>query len=206
MNRQKLDLSKNMSDETQTDDEKGNTDPEWLDDVVDLARKAVTGEDELNEDIWRDAEEMAEREGYSLNYRTDDAVLVVYPEYWTRDGVVDFDAVEDTDAAYEFPLETKGLDFPELRKRNSRILDRYRRETEDSDHVYNAEAFVEYLENHHHTTVKAATEEQVKYFLEDYYVRNVWPPEGAEEKLTESLKELLRIADNPAVTFEYGET
>jgi hypothetical protein len=166
--------------------------PSWVDEAARLSRVALSGDDVTREDARTERDELAAEHGYEARVR-EDRVLVLHPAGWLdEDGVVDMDAF-DADEAYEVPLDGEG--YEEARDSNDALLDGFE-EMEDTGEadVFNARAFAEFCENHHATAVKNVGEEHVREFIDDYYVRNVWAPEEAEERVEESLKLLLREA------------
>lgn len=160
--------------------------PDWVDEAARLTRVALSGDEGAR--ARRDA--LADEHGYEARVR-EDGVLVLHPAEWLdEDGVVDLD-VFDADEAYEVPLDGGG--FSEARASNGALLESFeeREDTADAD-VFNARAFAEFCENHHATAVENVGEEHIRLFLNDYYVRNVWASDEAEERVAESLRLLLR--------------
>ena len=167
-----------------TDD--GDRHPDWVDEVARLSRIGVSGDNEARE--RRD--EVAGEKGYEARVR-DDGTLVLHPDDWLdEDGVVDMEAF-DADEAYEVPLDGGGFD--DARRRNEDLLEDFAEDADETE-MFNAHAFVEFCENHHAVAVEKAREKHVDSFLNDYYVRNVWADEEAEERVEGSLRALLREA------------
>lgn len=157
--------------------------PDWVEKAARLTRVAHSGDDEARE--RRDA--IAEDRGYRA-WERDDGTLVLHPEEWLdEDGVVDMEAF-DADEAYEVPLDGGG--YEDAREANDALLEGFEKDASEAD-VFNARAFAEFCENHHATPVENVGEEHVREFLEDYYVRNVWAPDEAEERVEKSLRLLL---------------
>jgi hypothetical protein len=164
--------------------------PSWVDEAARLSRVALSGDDVMREDARTERDELAAEHGYEARVR-EDRVLVLHPAGWLdEDGVVDMDAF-DADEAYEVPLDGGGYD--EARAYNDTLLEEFEEDASEAD-VFNARAFAEFCENHHATAVKNVSEEHVHEFIDDYYVRNVWASEEAEERVEESLRLLLREA------------
>ena len=162
--------------------------PSWVNEAARLTRVALSGGGEARR--RRDA--LAEEHGYNARLR-DDGVLVLHPKDWLdEDGVVDMEAF-DADDAYEVPLDGEG--YEDARSSNDTLLGGFEEMevTEEAD-VFNARAFAEFCENHHATAVENVSEEHVREFLEEYYVRNVWASDEAEDSVEESLRLLLREA------------
>lgn len=162
--------------------------PDWVKEAARLTRVALSGDVEARE--RRDA--LAEEHGYEARVR-EDGVLVLHPAGWlNEDGVVDMEAF-DADEAYEVPLDGRGYD--EAREANDSLLEEFEdREEAREEDIFNARSFVEFCENHHATAVENVGEEHVREFLDDYYVRNVWASDEAEERVEESLRLLLSEA------------
>lgn len=160
--------------------------PGWVEEAVRLTRFALSGDEGARE--RRDA--LAEEHGYRA-WERDDGTLVLHPAEWLdEDGVVDMDAF-DADEAYEVPLDGGG--YEEARGANEALLEGFEDNAPEPD-AFNARAFAEFCENHHATAVENVGEEHVEEFLEEYYVRNVWASDEAEERVEESLRRLLREA------------
>ncbi|MDZ7688361.1 MAG: rnhA operon protein [Halobacteriales archaeon] len=167
--------------------------PDWVNETARLTRVALSDDDEMREEARTRRDEIAGERGYEARLR-DDGVLVLHPAEWLdNDGVVDLEAF-DADEAYEVPLDGEG--YGEARSSNDTLLDGFEEmDGTEEDDVFNARAFAEFCENHHATAVENVSEEHVREFLEDYYVRNVWASDEAEERVEESLRLLLREAE-----------
>jgi hypothetical protein len=163
--------------------------PDWVNETARLTRVALSGDDEACE--RRDT--LAAEHGYEARVR-EDGVLVLHPADWLdEDGVVDMEKF-DADEAYEVPLDGRGYD--EARDANDSLLDTFEENGEVCEEdVFNARAFVEFCENHHATAVENVGEEHLSEFLDEYYVRNVWASDAAEERVEESLRLLLSEAE-----------
>jgi len=158
--------------------------PEWVDEAVGLTRISMSGD----EDARKKRDSVAKEHGYTARQR-DDGVLVLHPEDWIKDGTVDVSAF-DADEAYEIPLNGRG--FEEAREANNAVFEEFLPGSEEAD-VSNVRAFAEFCENHHSVAIENATAEQVSEFLNDYYVRNVWLSEEAEDRIESSLKKLFEF-------------
>jgi len=164
--------------------------PVWVEEAARLTRVALSGDERRRKEAREERDELAAERGYRAWVR-DDSTLVLHPEEWLNDdGVVDMEAF-DADEAYEVPLDGGG--FEEARAANDALLEGFEKDASEQD-VFNARAFAEFCENHHATAVKNVSEKHVREFLEEYYVRNVWAPEDAEERVEESLRLLLSEA------------
>jgi len=170
--------------------------PDWVDEAARLTRVAVGGDDDARE--RRD--EIAEEHGYDTRVR-EDGTLVLHPADWLdENGVVDMDAF-DAGEAYEVPLDGGG--YEEACEANDALLEDFV-EDADEDEVFNARAFVEFCENHHAVAVENVRREHVEEFLEEYYVRNVWADESAEERVEESVRSLLEEAGREDLVDPYA--
>lgn len=167
--------------------------PDWVKEATRLTRVALSGDDEARD--RRDT--LAKEHGYEARVR-EDGTLVLHPADWLdEDGVIDMEAF-DADDAYEVPLDGRGYD--EAREANDSLLEEFEdREEAKQEDIFNARAFAEFCENHHATAVENVGEEHVREFLNDYYVRNVWASEKAEERVEESLNILLKEAGRDEV-------
>lgn len=164
---------------------------DWVHEVVGLARAAVGGGRDASElDRVRD---VASDHGFRARLRDDD-VLVLHPDGWLdEDGVLRGDV--DPDEALEVPLGDSG-GAEEARERNDELLDGFEREVGDEDVWFNVELFAEYCETHHGVAVDEVTARQLEEFVDEYYPRNVWASESAEEKLERSLQALGRYLES----------
>lgn len=162
---------------------------EWVREAVRLTREALAGDEEAA----REREELVRRHGFRARYREDDRVLVLYPEDWLEDGEVVLDEVEEVERAMEVDLEGE-IEWSEARRKNEEVLGEFEDRFGDS-HAFNARAFMEYLENHYSTSIHEASDRLVEEFLSEYYPRNVWPPEEAEDCVEESVELLLETAE-----------
>jgi hypothetical protein len=126
------------------------------------------------------------------------AVLVCYPEDWVEDGVYQPEAVTSTDDAVERSLwSTDRDDDWETAAAHNRDLAATVRDRHGEVHGANAAAFGTYMANHHTARVEAATAEQVRDFLEEYYPRNEWPSAQEAAAVRESLEHLFAAAGEP---------
>jgi len=166
--------------------------PDWVNEAARLTRVALSGGDGMGDEARTRRDEVAAEHGYEARVR-EDGTLVLHPADWLdEDGVVDMERF-DADEAYEVPLDGEGYD--DARAANDALLDGFREEKEVTEaDVFNARAFAEFCENHHATAVENVGEEHVREFLDEYYVRNVWASEEAEERVEESLRLLLSEA------------
>lgn len=160
-------------------------DADWVRECVGIARAAVGVRGEADE-LDR-LKKLAGEHGYRARLREDE-VLVLHPEDWLdEEGVLRGDV--DADEALEIAIGDSG-GAEEARQRNDDVLEGFERRIEDEEVRFNVERFAEYCENHHGVAVDEVTARQVDEFVDEYYVRNVWSSESAEEKLERSLEML----------------
>ena len=128
--------------------------------------------------------------GYVSRVREDDTgeTLVLYPEEWVADGVVQVDRIEDTDRAVERSLSGVGnADWETVEEHNRAVAERVRAEHGEV-HGGNAHAFADFMSNHYVKRVETATPEEREEFREEYLPRNAWPTEAQREAVERSLR------------------
>jgi hypothetical protein len=168
-----------------------------LETVERLTRRARRVPDDPEADAYRQRRDdlLAER-GFTARVREEDAreVLVCHPEEWVVDGVVRTDRVDDLDRAAEIPLSGPGdpEEWAAVHEHNREVADAVRERHGDA-HGENAAAFADFMSNHYAKPVEKATREEVEQFVEDYYVRNVWPSADAEDVVEESIERTLSL-------------
>jgi hypothetical protein len=172
------------------------TDEEELPD--DVAARARTLTRRIREAV-DDEEQAAYREeragllaehGYVSWVREDDTgeTLVLYPEEWVAEGVVQVDRIEDTDRAVERSLSGVGSDdWETVEDHNRAVAERVRAEHGEV-HGGNAHAFADFMSNHYAKRVETATPEEREEFREEYLPRNAWPTEAQREAVERSLR------------------
>ena len=178
------------------------TDEEELPD--DVAARARTLTRRMREAV-DDEERAAYREeragllaehGYVSRVREDDTgeTLVLYPEEWVDDGVVQVDRIEDTDRAVERSLSGVGsADWETVEAHNRAVAERVRAEHGEV-HGGNAHAFADFMSNHYAKRVETATPEEREEFREEYLPRNAWPTEAQREAVERSLRLVEKVA------------
>lgn len=142
-------------------------------------------------------EALLEEYGFHSRIREDErgSVLVCYPSEWIDDGTVVRSAIDDIDRAVEIPLfgGPDQASWTELAEANTRLATRVREEHGDI-HGENAEAFVEFMNNHRSRPVSTAEEDDIREFLAEYYPRNAWPSDEEKAVVEESIELLLAVA------------
>jgi hypothetical protein len=134
--------------------------------------------------------------GYVSRVREDDTgeTLVLYPEEWVAEGVVQVDRIEDTDRAVERSLSGVGsADWETVEAHNRAVAERVRAEHGEV-HGGNAHAFADFMSNHYAKRVETATPEEREEFREEYLPRNAWPTEAQREAVERSLRLVEKVA------------
>jgi hypothetical protein len=134
--------------------------------------------------------------GYVSRVREDDTgeTLVLYPEEWVAEGVVQVDRIEDTDRAVERSLSGVGsADWETVEAHNRTVAERVRSEHGEV-HGGNAHAFADFMSNHYAKRVEAATPDEREEFREEYLPRNAWPTEAQCEAVERSLRLVEKVA------------
>ena len=135
--------------------------------------------------------------GYESRIREEDDTLVLYPEEWLEDGVVQFDRVEETDRAVEILLSGAGNpdQWQKVADHNEALAEAVAEEHGEA-HGANARAFTAFVSNHYAKEVERVTEAEIEEFLTEYYPRNAWPSEAEASLVEESVEKLLaRVED-----------
>jgi hypothetical protein len=169
-----------------------------LAEVETLTRRARRAVDDAEADAYRERRDaLLADHGFTARVREEDNrdVLVCRPEEWTEDGVVRMERVEDLDRAAEVVLSGPGDpdEWETVYEENMAVADGVRAAHGDA-HGDNAEAFAEFVSNHYAKSMARATTEEVEEFLEDYYVRNVWPSDEQAAVVEESVDLALAAA------------
>ena len=167
-----------------------------------LARAAERRADADNDDAAEEADLYRERRtdlaadhDYEDRIRDEDDTLVLYPEEWLADGIVQFDRIEETDRAVEVNLSGPGdpEHWQEVADHNDALVDAVAESA--PTHEANARAFTEFASNHYAKPAEDLTVEEVREFLEEYYPRNVWPDEADASLVDESVRKVFEAAD-----------
>jgi hypothetical protein len=141
-----------------------------------LAREAVV--DEEAEAYRADRDERLADHDYTARVREDDTrdVLVLHPQKWVEDGEIRTERIDDIDRGIEIPVSGpgEGDDWAEIDAYNREIVADVRKAYGD-DHAANVSGLADFMGNHYAKPIHDATAEELREFLEDYYVRNTWP-------------------------------
>ena len=165
-----------------------------------LARAAERREDDAAAEeasVYRNRrEELVETHDYETRLRDEDDTLVLYPEEWLEDGVVQLDRVEETDRAVEISLSGPGdpEHWQEIADHNDELVETVAEES--PDHEANARAIAAFASNHYAKPVEKLTAEEVELFLDEYYPRNAWPSETDASLVEASVRKLFAAADS----------
>ena len=189
-----------MTEET---DDAGTGDQHTSDDTGDLPPDVVAEAERLTHlarETVDDAEATAYRQErasllvdyeYTARIREDDTrnVLVLYPEEWVEDGLVQVEKIQDTDRGVERPLDGPGEadDWDEIDAHNRAIAERVEDEHGEV-HGANAAAFADFMGNHYARPLESATKDEIQEFLTEYYPRNAWPSDRERDAVQKSVQ------------------
>ncbi|WP_336022133.1 DUF7108 family protein [Halobellus salinisoli] len=169
------------------------TESEVPEDVVDEAERLTRlAEEAAVEDAaaaYRERrDELVEEHSFTPRVRGEDDTLVLYPEEWVDDSVVQFDRIDDTDRAVEVSLSGPdlGADWEAVEEANQAIVEAVEAEY-GPDHATNVRAFADFMGNHYLKRVDDATDDEREEFLTEYYPRNAWPSKEQESIVAESI-------------------
>ena len=169
-----------------------------LAEVETLTRRARRAVDDGEEAAYRQRRDdlLGEHE-FTARVREEDArdVLVCHPTEWLEDGVVRTDRIEDLDRAAEIPLSGPGdpEEWDAVDEHNRDVVAAVR-DVHGDVHGDNAAAFADFMSNHYAKPMERATPEEVAEFVDDYYVRNVWPTDEQAAVVEESVERALDVA------------
>jgi len=177
-----------------------------------LTRLARRVPDDAEAESYRDrrAELLAEYEYAAVIREESDEsapTLVCHPIEWRDEqGAIDPAQIDEIDRAADVDLGT--ADDPEawdaVAERNDSVVERVR-ETHGDPHAANADAFAEYVSNHHAKPIPAVTAAELRWFQEEYYPRNVWPSDDQRAALEQSIAYVYDELDVPMPTTEDAE-
>ncbi|SEN24481.1 hypothetical protein SAMN05216388_1002143 [Halorientalis persicus] len=171
-----------------------------LDEVERLTRLARAAVDEQEAAAYRDRREslLADHE-FTARVREDEGhdTLVLHPEEWLDDGVVQMDVVEDVDRGIERPLggPGDGEDWDAVAQRNRAIAEAVAEEHGDV-HGENAAALAAFMHNHYAKPIDAATDDEIAEFVTEYFPRNAWPSDEQRARIDRSVELTLDVADS----------
>jgi hypothetical protein len=198
---------------TDDQDTDGGTDAGRVDDATDpdrevpedvvseaerLTRLAANAAVEAEADVYRDRRaEIVDDHDFVPRVREADDTLVLYPEEWVDDGVVQFDRIEDTDRAVEVSLSgpDHSAEWGAVEADNEAIVAAVA-EDHGPTHAANVRAFADFMGNHYLKRVDDATEAEREEFLTEYYPRNAWPSAEQRAVVEESVELAADAADS----------
>ena len=158
--------------------------------VEQLTRRARVAADEREAAAYREErEQLLAEHGYTARVREGDrAVLVLHPAEWVEEGTVHPDRIDDVDRGIEIPLEGPGEDveWETVAAHNHEVAETVR-EDHGPVHGANADAFVEFCNNHYAKQVEKLSPQEREEFLTEYYPRNVWPTDEQQAVVEESV-------------------
>lgn len=163
-----------------------------------LTRRAREAVDENETTAYREArEELLDDHDYRARVREEeDDVLVLYPEEWLEDGVVQLDEIEDVDRGIERPLEGAGdAEHWQAVEDHNRAIAEHIEADHDEVHGANAHALADFMSNHYAKKVERATGDELREFLEEYFPRNAWPSDDQRAVVESSLEYVFEDAD-----------
>ena len=134
---------------------------------------------------------------FAARVREEDDTLVLHPEEWIDDGVVQFDRINDTDQAVEVSLSgpDHGADWADVEAANQAVVEAVA-ERYGPDHAANVRSFADFMGNHYLKRVDNATRAEKEEFLTEYYPRNAWPSKEQESIVAESVELVTDVVDD----------
>jgi hypothetical protein len=140
--------------------------------------------------------EVAGDHGYEARLREADDTLVLYPADWLEGGTARPERIEETDRAVEVPLSGPGDPdrWRAVEEHNAEIVERVRERAGDV-HAANVRAFADFMGNHYARRIESARPPEIAEFLDDYYPRNAWPPDGGPDVVGTSLRLAFEAAE-----------
>jgi hypothetical protein len=142
-----------------------------------LTRLAADAAVEAEAAVYRERREtVVDEHDFTARVREADDTLVLYPEEWVEDGVVQVDRIEDTDRAVEVSLSgpDHGAEWEAVESDNEAIVAAVAEE-HGPVHAANVRAFADFMGNYYLKRVDDATDAEREEFLTEYYPRNAWP-------------------------------
>jgi hypothetical protein len=179
------------STETQAADDEQPLPEDVVQRAEQLTRRAREAVDENEAAAYRaEREELLAEHDYRARIREEENdVLVMYPDEWLDDGVVQLDAVEDLDRGIERPLEGPGdADHWEAVESHNRGLAERVEAAYGEVHGANAHALADFMSNHYAKQIEQATGEELAEFVEEYFPRNAWPSDEQKAVVDASLE------------------
>ncbi|MBB6647673.1 rnhA operon protein [Halobellus sp. MBLA0160] len=155
-----------------------------------LTRLATDAAVDAEAAVYRDRRaEIVREHDFVPRVREEDDTLVLYPEEWVEEGLIQLDRIEDTDRAVEVSLSgpDHGAEWEAVEADNEAIVAAVAEE-HGQVHAANVRAFADFMGNHYLKRVDDATEAERAEFLTEYYPRNAWPSAEQAAVVEESLR------------------
>jgi hypothetical protein len=162
-----------------------------------LTRLATDAAVEAEAAVYRDRRaEIVREHDFVPRVREEDDTLVLYPEEWVEEGLVQLDRIEDTDRAVEVSLSgpDHGAEWAAVEADNEAIVAAVA-EAHGQVHAANVRAFADFMGNHYLKRVDDATDAEREEFLTEYYPRNAWPTAEQAAVVEESLRLAMESRD-----------
>jgi hypothetical protein len=169
---------------------------EVADEAERLTRLVQAAVDDNERAAYRERRrELLADHGFTARVRESDDTLVCYPEEWVEGGEVQPERIEETNRAVERSLSGAGDpdDWMTIAAHNDRVVERVGDHGEV--HGANARAFADFMSNHYARRVESATEEELREFRSEYFVRNAWPTDEQRAVVERSLSLVFEMAD-----------
>lgn len=182
------------------DDDASDVPADVVDEAERLTRLAREAIDDSEAEAYRDRREsLLDEHEYRARVREDDSrdVLVLHPDEWLENGLVQVDRIEDVDRGIERPLSGPGEadDWETVDEHNREIVDRIEAE-HDAVHGQNAAAFAEFMSNHYARAIESATDDEIEEFLTEYFPRNAWPTDDQRAEVEQSVQLAIEIGES----------
>ena len=189
----------NDADGTETDSDDAALPDAVVDRAATLTHRAREAVDENERAAYlAEREEILAEHGYTARVRAEDTneTLVLHPEEWLEDGVVQVERIDDTDRAVEVTLSGTGSgdDWDDVEAHNRAVAETVAAEHGDV-HGETAHDFADFMSNHYAKPIEAATPAERAEFREEYFPRNAWPSDEQREVLERSLELIVETAE-----------
>jgi hypothetical protein len=152
-----------------------------------LARRATVDEEAT---VYRERrDDLLAEHGFRARLREADDTLVLHPDEWMVDGVVQFDSIDDTERAVERSLSGPGETeaWETVEAHNADLVSSV--ETDHGPvHAANVRALADFMGNHYKRRIETATADELAEFLTEYYRRNAWPSDAQVDVVKESVR------------------
>jgi hypothetical protein len=160
-----------------------------------LAEEAV--DDDAAEAYREHRDDLVEEHDFTARVREEDDTLVLYPDEWVEDDVVQLERIEDTDRGIEVSLSgpDHGAEWEAVEAANAAVVDAVE-ERYGPEHAANVRAFADFMGNHYLKRVSDATRAEKEEFLTEYYPRNAWPSKEQESIVAESVELVTDVVDD----------